>query len=262
MPPIQDDRSMTMLNKVPEITAYFWIIKILATTVGETAADLLATKLGLGLTVTSYVMAGLFLAALAFQLKAKRYIPSVYWLVVVLISVVGTLVSDNLVDGMGISLPVTSISFALILSAVFMFWQRSEHSLSVHTIQTTKRELFYWAAILFTFAMGTSVGDLMAEAMGLGYGPAALVFGAMIGFVALLHYRFKMNAILSFWLAYILTRPLGASTGDLLAKPVSAGGLGLGTIGTSLLFLTVIVGVVAYLSYSKTDRIETTASEA
>ncbi|OYW65431.1 MAG: hypothetical protein B7Z40_12790 [Bosea sp. 12-68-7] len=263
MPPIQDDRSMTMLNKVPEITAYFWIIKILATTVGETAADLLATKLGLGLTVTSYVMAGLFLAALAFQLRAKRYIPSLYWLVVVLISVVGTLVSDNLVDGMGISLPVTSISFALILSAVFMFWQRSEHSLSVHTIQTTKRELFYWAAILFTFAMGTSVGDLMAEAMGLGYGPAALVFGAMIGFVALLHYRFKMNAILSFWLAYILTRPLGASTGDLLAKPIASGGLGLGTVGTSLIFLAVIVSVVAYLSFSKSDRIGAAAeSEA
>lgn len=262
MPPIQDDRSHELLNKVPEITAYFWIIKILATTVGETAADLLATKLGLGLTITSYVMAGLFLAALAFQLKARRYVPSLYWLVVVLISVVGTLVSDNLVDGLGIALPVTSVAFGLILAGVFVAWQRSERTLSVHSIRTTKRELFYWAAILFTFAMGTSVGDLMAEAMGLGYGTAALVFAALIGCIALLHYRFKMNGILSFWLAYILTRPLGASTGDLLAKPVSAGGLGLGTVGTSLLFLTVIVGVVAYLSYSKTDRIETTASEA
>lgn len=262
MPPIHDDRSHELLNKVPEITAYFWIIKILATTVGETAADLLATKLGLGLTMTSYVMAGLFLAALAFQLKAKRYVPSLYWLVVVLISVVGTLVSDNLVDGLGIALPVTSIGFGLVLACVFVAWQRSERTLSVHSIRTTKRELFYWAAILFTFAMGTSVGDLMAEAMGLGYGQAALVFAAMIGCVALLHYRFAMIGILSFWLAYILTRPLGASTGDLLAKPVSAGGLGLGTVGTSLLFLAVIVSVVAYLSFSKTDRIEAAASEA
>jgi uncharacterized membrane-anchored protein len=251
-----------LLNKVPEVTIYFWIIKVMATTVGETAADLLSVRLNLGLTLTSYVMSAVFIAALIVQVRAKRYMPPLYWITVVLISVVGTLISDNLVDGMGISLTTTSIAFGLILAVVFALWYRSEKTLSIHTIFTTKRELFYWAAILFTFAMGTSVGDLLAEKLDLGYGQAVIVFAAMIGIVAFLYYVPKMDGILSFWLAYILTRPLGASMGDLLAKPVIAGGWGWGTVTTSLIFLAVILIFVLYLTISKSDRISKAVAEA
>ena len=244
-----------MLNKVPEVTVYFWIIKVLATTVGETAADLLATRLGLGLTLTSWVMSAVFVVALVYQVRAKRYLPPIYWLTVVLISVVGTLISDNLVDGMGISLVTTSIAFSLILAVVFALWYRSEKTLSIHTIFTTRRELYYWAAILFTFALGTSAGDLLAETMEFGYGPAALVFAAMIGLVAFVYYVVKIDAILAFWIAYILTRPLGASIGDFLAKPVIADGMGWGTVPTSLIFLGLILALVVYLTVTKSDTI-------
>lgn len=251
-----------LLNKVPEVTIYFWIIKVLATTVGETAADLLSTRLNLGLTITSYVMSAVFILALIFQVRAKRYMPPLYWVTVVLISVVGTLISDNLVDGMGISLTTTSIAFGLTLAVVFALWYRSEKTLSIHTIFTTRRELFYWAAILFTFAMGTSAGDLIAEKLNLGYGPTAIVFAALIGIIVLLYRAVKMDAILAFWLAYIMTRPLGASIGDFLAKPVIAGGLGWGTVTTSLIFLAAILALVIFLTISRFDRIEQASAEA
>ncbi len=237
-----------MLNKVPEITMLFWIIKILATTVGETAADFLSTKLHFGLGGTSLAMGGLFAVALVVQLTRERYIPGVYWTVVVLVSVVGTLVSDNLVDNLGFSLLTTSLAFAGALAVVFVLWYVSERTLSVHTIRTTKREIFYWAAILFTFALGTSAGDLAAEATKLGYGLAALMFASAIALTAVAYFVFKINGILAFWIAYILTRPLGASTGDLLSQPIANGGLGLGTTVTSAVFLTVILALVGYLS--------------
>jgi uncharacterized membrane-anchored protein len=249
-------------NKVPEITVYFWIIKVMATTVGETAADLLSIRLNLGLTATSYVMSAVFILFLVLQVRTKRYQAPLYWVTVVLISIVGTLISDNLVDGMGISLVATSIAFSLVLGAVFALWYSSEGTLSIHTIFTTRRELFYWAAILFTFAMGTSVGDLLAERLDLGYGQALLVFAAMIASVAFLHYVLKLDGILCFWLAYILTRPLGASMGDLLAKPGIAGGLGWGTVTTSLVFLGVILLLVTYLTISRSDQIVREAADA
>ena len=248
-------------SKVPEITIYFWIIKIMATTVGETAADLLSVRLNFGLTITSYVMSAIFILFLFFQVKIKNYSPPLYWMTVVLISIVGTLISDNLVDGMGISLVTTSIAFGLILAVVFASWYLSEKTLSIHSIFTRRRDLFYWAAILFTFAMGTSVGDLIAEKLDLGYWQALLLFAAMIGIVAVLYYARKMDAILAFWIAYILTRPLGASMGDWLAKPVIAGGLGWGTITTSLVFLAVILMLVTYLTISKSDRLWRAAEE-
>ena len=164
------------------------------------------------------------------------------------VSVVGTLVSDTLVDKLGLGLETTSIAFACALGAVFVLWYLSEKTLSVHWIATTRRELFYWAAILFTFALGTSAGDLLAEKSGAGYALAALMFAAMIGLTALAYFRFKIDGVLAFWIAYILTRPLGASTGDLLAQARSDGGLGLGTTVTSAIFLAVIVALVAYLT--------------
>lgn len=238
-----------MLNKVPSITLFFWIIKILATTVGETAADYLSTTLNLGLTITSYVMSGILLIVLIVQLRCKKYIPSVYWLVVVLLSVVGTLISDNLVDHLGVSLGTTSILFGSALTIVFVCWYLSEKTLSVHEITTTKRELFYWAAILFTFSLGTSAGDLISESWGLGYNFATLLFAVIIGLVFLTYKYLKLNSILAFWIAYILTRPLGASLGDLLSQPKNDGGLNLGTTLTSIVFLATILGLVVYVSF-------------
>lgn len=249
----------TMLNKVPEITVFFWIIKVLATTVGETAADFLSTKLHLGLTVTSFVMGALFLGALVMQLKTTRYIPWLYWTVVVLISIVGTLISDNLTDNLGVPLMVTTIAFATILAVVFAAWWLVERTLSVHAITTTRRESFYWGAILFTFALGTSAGDWLAAASGIGFGPSALVFAGMIALVAVAYYAFKVNGVLAFWLAYILTRPLGASMGDLLSQHVHDGGLGFGTTATSALFLLTIMALVTYLTITGKDRISPAA---
>jgi uncharacterized membrane-anchored protein len=243
-----------MLNKVPQITIFFWIIKVLSTTVGETLADFLNTKLGLGLINTSYVLSGLFLAALAVQLTRKRYVPAVYWTVVVLVSVVGTLVSDTLVDKLGLGLQTTTIAFSCALAVVFALWYLSEKTLSVHWIATTRRELFYWAAILFTFALGTSAGDLLTEKAGTGYALGVLMFAGMIAVVAVLRYGLKINAVLAFWMAYILTRPLGASMGDLLSQARSDGGLGLGTTVTSAVFLAVIVALVTYLTKTLRDE--------
>ncbi|MEP7205746.1 MAG: hypothetical protein ABI920_02320 [Casimicrobiaceae bacterium] len=237
-----------MLNKVPQVTIFFWIIKILATTVGETAADFLSVKLGLGLTGTTYIMGALLLAALAVQLRARRYIPVIYWVTVVLLSVVGTLVTDNLVDNFGIALQTTTMIFGVALAATFIAWYVSERTLSIHTIHTTRRELFYWAAILFTFALGTAAGDLLAEGLGQGYAVSALIFAAAIGVITMGHYGFKLNAVFAFWAAYVITRPLGASLGDLLSQPATSGGMGLGTVGTSALFLAAIAALIVFLT--------------
>lgn len=237
-----------MLNKVPEVTLYFWIIKILATTVGETGADFLSVKLGFGLNGTSLVMGALLVAVLLAQLRARHYVPWLYWVTVVFMSIVGTLITDNLTDKLGVSLFVSTAAFSVALAATFAAWQASEHTLSVHTITTTRRELFYWAAILFTFALGTAAGDLLAEKLQLGYALSALMFAAMIAAIAAAYYLLRANAILAFWAAYVLTRPLGASIGDLLSQPRADGGLGLGTMGTSALFLAIITGLVVFMT--------------
>jgi uncharacterized membrane-anchored protein len=242
------------LNKVPEITLYFWVIKVLCTTVGETAADYLNTTLGLGLTNTTYVMGALLVAALVAQFRLRRYVPSVYWLAVVLISIFGTLITDNLTDNLGVSLVTTTIVFSVVLAIVFAVWWASERTLSIHTIYTTRRESFYWLAVLFTFALGTAAGDLTAERLNLGYALSVVLFAAMIAAVAIGHYRLRMNAVLAFWIAYILTRPLGASIGDYLSQPRSAGGLGLGTVVTSGLFLAAILAVVVFLTITRRDE--------
>ncbi len=239
-------------NRVPEITLAFWVVKILATTVGETAADYLNTTLGFGLNSTSVVMTVLLLLALTGQFYAKHYVPVRYWLVVVLISVVGTLISDNLVDNLGIGLLVTTPLFAFLLSLTFAAWFAVERTLSVHTIFTARREAFYWFAILFTFALGTSGGDLLAERLALGYALSAALFGLAIA-VTYGAWRLGANTIASFWIAYILTRPFGASLGDLLSQPHSAGGLGLGSTLTSVLFLFTILALVAAMSLARRE---------
>ncbi len=255
-----------MLNKVPEVTLYFWIIKVLCTTIGETVADYLNTTLNLGLNGTSLVMGALLVVVLFFQFRAKKYIPTVYWLTVVLISVVGTLITDNLTDNLGISLVTTTIVFAIALALTFLFWYMQEHTLSIKSITTRRREVFYWLTILFTFALGTAAGDLVAEKFALGYLTSLLIFAGLIALIALVHYAAKniahaehrnqsRNAVLAFWLIYILTRPLGASIGDYLSSTRNDGGLGFGTTMTSGIFLLAILILVIYLSVTKKDEI-------
>ncbi len=248
------------LNKVPQLTIYFWVIKILATTVGETAADFLNKNIGLGLSITSLIMAASLTVVLVFQFRARRYIPGIYWLAVVLISVVGTLISDNLVDNFGVPLYVSTIVFGLALIATFIGWYRVERTLSVHTIVTTRREGFYWLTILFTFALGTSAGDLISERLGLGYWIAAVIFAAVIGLITAAHFGLRLHPVIAFWLAYIVTRPLGASMGDFMSQPTHNGGLGLGTTITSAIFLAVILALVIYLSITKKDEMDTEGS--
>ncbi len=237
-----------MLNRVPEVTLFFWIIKIMATTVGETGADFLAFTMNFGLAATSYLMSALLAVVLWNQFRLKRYVPVSYWAVVVLVSIVGTLITDRLVDEMGVSLVTITIIFTLALLALFAIWYASEKTLAMHSIKTVKRELFYWSAILLTFALGTAAGDLLAEGLRLGYAVSALLFGSVIALIALAYYRFNMNAVLTFWLAYVLTRPLGASIGDLLSQPIKNGGLGFGTVGTTIAFTTTIAILIVYMS--------------
>ena len=239
---------------MPEVTVYFWIIKVLCTTVGETAADFLNTNLKLGLTNTTLVMTALLITAMVVQFRARRYVPGIYWLAVVLISIVGTLITDNLTDNLGVALETTTAVFAVALIVTFTVWHASEKTLSIHTIYTRRREGFYWAAILFTFALGTAAGDLVSERLNLGYLTATLIFGGLIALVAVARFGLRVNAVLAFWIAYILTRPFGASIGDYLSQARGDGGLGLGTVVTSVLFLATILALVAYLAVSRTDQ--------
>jgi uncharacterized membrane-anchored protein len=251
-----------MLNKVPEVTLYFWIIKVLCTTVGETASDYLDGNLNLGLTNTTYITGAILIVTLFFQFRSRKYVPGIYWLAVVLISVVGTQITDNLVDNLGVSLVTTTIVFSIALAVAFAAWFWSERTLSIHTIYTTRREAFYWLAILFTFALGTAAGDLAAERLALGYWVSALIFGGIIAAVWLAHVRFNLDAVLAFWIAYILTRPLGASLGDYLSQKRVDGGLGLGTTVTSVIFLSAILMVVTYLSVTRKDATEVVFHQA
>jgi uncharacterized membrane-anchored protein len=241
-------------NKVPEVTAYFWVIKVLCTTVGETFADFLSSNLGLGETWTGVVMAAVLGVALFFQFRVRRYIPGVYWLGIVLISIVGTLITDNLSDHVGVPLLTSTIVFAVVLAATFAGWYATERTLSIHTIVTRRREAWYWSTVLFTFALGTAGGDLVSERFGIGYWRAALLFGGAIALIGLLRAGAKLNAVLAFWVAYILTRPLGASIGDFLSQPKADSGLALGTTVTSVIFLAAILATVIFLSLTSKDR--------
>ena len=245
-----------LLSKVPEVTIYFWIIKVLATTVGETAADYLSETLKFGLTWTTVVMSAVLAVGLAFQFRARRYVPGLYWFAVVAISVVGTLLTDNLTDRFGVSLKLTTPVCAVALIVAFAVWYGYERTLSIHSILTVRREAFYWTAILFTFALGTAAGDLIAEQFNIGYWKSALIFAGGIALVAFAWKVLRANAILTFWLAYVLTRPLGASLGDYFSQARKDGGLALGTTGTSFLFLGAILVVVVYLTLTHKDQVE------
>jgi uncharacterized membrane-anchored protein len=240
-----------IFNKVPAVTVEFWLIKLLAVTVGETAADYMNLDLGLGLSKTSWILSGFLIVALMLQFAQKKYVPWIYWAAVVLISVVGTLVTDNLVDNFGVRLETTTIAFSLALAVTFAVWYAVERTLSIHTIYTIRREAFYWLAILFTFALGTAAGDLTAEGFGFGYLQTGLIFAAIIAVVAGGYFFAILSPVLAFWLAYIFTRPVGASLGDLFSQPPRYGGLGFGTTVTSFIFLAGIAGLVVYITISR-----------
>jgi uncharacterized membrane-anchored protein len=232
------------LNKVPEVTLSFWVIKILSTTVGETGADFLAVDAGFGASWTSIGMALLLACALFLQMRKTSYSPWIYWLTVVLVSIVGTQITDIMTDMLDISLYVSTAVFSVLLALNFLIWFTMENNLSIREINTPRRELFYWSTVLCTFALGTAAGDLATEALGLGFTVGAVIFGALIA-ATLLAWRIGTNVVLTFWVAYILTRPFGASLGDLLTQAKIYGGLGMGAAWTSAIFLTVIVLLVA-----------------
>lgn len=239
------------VNRVPEVTPGFWLIKLMAVTMGETAADFLAVNLGLGLQMTTAIMAVFLIVTLAWQFRQRAYRPAPYWAAVVMISVVGTLITDNMTDAFGIPLIDSTIGFTLALGATFAAWYASERTLSIHAVFTTRREVFYWLAILFTFALGTATGDLVSEAFNVGFLATGILFGLIIASLTLGYYTMRLDGIWAFWLCYIFTRPLGASFGDLLSQPAEFGGFGLGTIITSLAFLTIIALTVAGMSLQR-----------
>jgi len=241
------------LNKVPEVTLSFWVIKILSTTVGETGADFLAVDAGFGAGWTSIGMATLLAISLFCQMRTKTYTPWIYWLTVVLVSIVGTQITDILTDILDVSLYTSTAVFSVLLAVNFLVWYRMEHSLSIREIVTPRRELFYWATVLCTFALGTAAGDLATEALGLGFTLGIVIFGALI-IATLAAWRMGANVVLTFWIAYILTRPFGASLGDLLTQAKTYGGLGMGATWTSAIFLSVILLLVVVAQISVGPR--------
>lgn len=235
-------------NKVAQVTIFFWIMKICATTLGETAGDLMSMTMNVGYAVSSVILISLFLISLVMQIKSKAFHPALYWLVIVTTSTAGTTVSDYMNRTLGLGYMTGSLVLISGLIIVLALWRFSEGNLSVNNIQTTKAELFYWTAILFSNTLGTSLGDFLADDSGLGFLGGAALIGGLIGLVVIGYYFTQINRVVLFWIAFVLTRPFGATFGDLLTKPVESGGLNLGTIGSSLVLGTLLVIFIVYTS--------------
>lgn len=235
-----------MRNKVPAVTALFWVTKLLTTAVGETTSDFLVKTIDPVLAVAGAFV--VFAAALILQLVVRRYIPWVYWLAVLMVAVFGTMVADVLHVELGVPYLASTIVFAVVLAAVFVLWYATQRTLSVHSIDTHARELFYWCAVLATFALGTALGDLAAVTFGLGYFASALVFGILFAVPGIAYRWWGFGATAAFWTAYVMTRPFGASIADGLAVPHARGGLALGTGPVSLVLFAAIAVCVGVLS--------------
>lgn len=241
----------TVARKVPEVTIFFWIIKLLTTGMGETSSDYLVHQLD---PLVAVAIGGVcFAGALLLQISMRRYVAWIYWLAVVMVAVFGTMAADVLHVGFGIPYAVSSTFFAVALAAVFVAWYATEKTLSIHTIYTRRRELFYWATVVTTFALGTAVGDMTATTLGLGYFASGLLFAVLFALPALGYWLLGLNEILAFWFAYIVTRPLGASFADWLGRSHNFGGVGLGTGPVSLALAILIAGFVAYLTVTRKD---------
>jgi uncharacterized membrane-anchored protein len=240
-----------MLSKVPEVTAYFWVIKVLTTGMGETTSDYLAHRLG---PIVAVGLAGVVLAAaLVLQLSVRRYVAWIYWSAVVMVSVFGTMAADVLHVGLGVPYVVSTAFFVVALAAVFVLWYVSEKTLSIHSIFTWRREVFYWATVMATFALGTAAGDMTAVSIHLGYVTSGVMFAVLMAVPALAYWRLGLNPVFAFWFAYVVTRPLGASFADWLGVSRARGGLALGTGPVSLALTVVILGFVGYLAMSRKD---------
>lgn len=249
------------MKKIPEVTLLFWIMKICATTLGETGGDLLAQTLNVGYAVSSLLFIGFFLVTLAGQLAARRYVPALYWAVILATSTAGTTMSDYMDRTLGLGYATGTAILVTILLVVLGVWRLTEKSLSVSDITTRRGELFYWTAILFSNTLGTALGDFLADDSGLGFGGGALLIGSLLALVVLAHYFTRISSVLLFWIAFVLTRPFGATFGDLLTKPVEKQGLGFGTQGSSLILLGLLVALVIYATI-QTRRHPATTSTA
>ncbi|WP_375418100.1 hypothetical protein [uncultured Hymenobacter sp.] len=234
------------MKKIPAITLLFWVMKICATTLGETAGDLLAQTMNVGYGTSSLILLSIFLVVLLGQLAANRYIPWLYWAVILATSTAGTTMSDYMDRTLGLGYATGSLILVSLLAVVLAWWRLSEKTLSVSDITTRRGELFYWTAILFSNTLGTALGDYLADDSGLGFGGGALLIGALLTVVVLAYYFTSISRVLLFWVAFVLTRPFGATFGDLLTKPVEKHGLGFGTQGSSLILFGLLVGLIIY----------------
>ncbi len=247
------------MYKLPQITLVFWIMKICATTLGETAGDLLSMTLNTGYAVSSIILVSLFLVTLLIQLFSKKYHPVIYWAVIVATSTAGTTMSDYLDRTLGLGYATGSLILVTILFAILVIWKKTEKSLSVTEIRSMRAEIFYWAAILVSNTLGTALGDFLADNSGLGFSGGAILIGSVLLVIVLAYYFTKLSHVLLFWVAFVLTRPFGATFGDLLTKSVAKGGMNLGTIGSSLvlfaiLALLVIIAIIKTRSTQKAGK--------
>jgi uncharacterized membrane-anchored protein len=244
-------QTQTMFNKVPEITVYFWITKVLTTGMGEVFSDYLVRQLNPVIAV-ALALIGL-VSSLALQFSVRRYVAWIYWLNVIMVSIFGTMAADILHVGLGIPYLVSTTFFVVALATIFLIWYASEKTLSIHSIYTRHREAFYWVTVLTTFALGTATGDMTATTMHLGYFSSGVMFAVLIAIPALAYRLFNLNEIFAFWFAYIITRPLGASFADWMGVSHARGGLGLGTGPVSLVLTIIILGLVGYLTFTRKD---------
>ncbi|MCI1189660.1 hypothetical protein MON38_19740 [Hymenobacter sp. DH14] len=236
------------MKKIAEVTLLFWVMKICATTLGETAGDLLAQTLNVGYGASSLILIGLFLVLLVAQLAVSRYIPALYWAVILATSTAGTTMSDYMDRTLGLGYATGALILVSILAVVLGLWRLSEKSLSVSDITTRRGELFYWTAILISNTLGTALGDFLADDSGLGFGGGALLIGSLLAVVVLAYYFTSLSRVLLFWVAFVLTRPFGATFGDLLTKSPTDHGLGFGTRGSSLILFGLLLGLILYTS--------------
>ncbi len=237
------------MNKLPQITLLFWIMKICATTLGETGGDLLSMTLNVGYALSSLILIGIFLASLFTQLAAKRFHPALYWTVILTTSTAGTTMSDYMDRTLGLGYAKGALILVTILLVILALWRRFGSTLSVTNIVTFRDELFYWTAILFSNTLGTALGDFLSDDSGLGYSGGALLIASLIAVVALATYTTRISRVVLFWIAFVLTRPFGATLGDLLTKPISQGGFGFGTVGSSAILIAVLVSLILYTGW-------------
>lgn len=249
-PPGSSSKRIVSMNKLPQITLAFWVMKICATTLGETAGDLVSMTLDVGYALSSVILISFFIATLLGQLSVRRYHPPLYWTVILATSVAGTTMSDFMDRTLGLGYATGSTILIAILASIFLIWYLSERSLSVSNITSRRAELFYWFAILFSNTLGTALGDYLADDSGLGFAGGALLIGSLIALMAILHYATKISSVLIFWTAFVLTRPFGATLGDVLTKSHDHGGLDFGTAGSSMVLLSILVALVAYASFN------------